>query len=248
MEKVLLINSLTKRFGKFTAVDGVSFSVNRGEVFGFLGSNGSGKTTTVRMLCGILTPSEGEGSVLGFDIYTQAEGIRQAIGYMSQKFSLYQELTVVENLDFYAGIYSVSRKEAGSRKEELIGMLQLEEQENQLAGILSGGQKQRLALACALLHRPPVLFLDEPTAGVDPLSRRKFWEVLHQLAVQGVTIFVTTHYMDEADQCNRLGFMHQGRLIGLGPPSQLKKDLGKATMEEVFIAFAERGEGAFHEP
>lgn len=247
MGEVLRMAGLTKKFGNFTAVDGVTFSVNRGEVFGFLGSNGSGKTTTVRMLCGILTPTGGEGNVLGFDIYTQTENIRQAIGYMSQKFSLYQELTVVENLDFYAGTYSVSSREAARRKDELIAMVQLEGKEKQFAGSLSGGQKQRLALACALLHKPPLLFLDEPTAGVDPLSRRNFWKILHQLASEGVTVFVTTHYMDEADQCHRLGFMHHGGLIGLGTPAQLKRDLNMETMEDVFIAFAERGEGAVHE-
>lgn len=247
MDEVLRVSGLTKRFRNFAAVDGVSFTVNRGEVFGFLGSNGSGKTTTVRMLCGILSPTSGEGNVLGFDIYTETENIRQAIGYMSQRFSLYQELTVVENLDFYAGTYSVSRKEAAQRKQELIALVQLEGKEGRFAGHMSGGEKQRLALACALLHRPPLLFLDEPTAGVDPLSRRNFWSILHRLAAEGVTVFVTTHYMDEADQCHRLGFMHQGRLIGLGSPGQLKEDLGKETMEEVFIAFAERGEGAIRE-
>lgn len=247
MDEVLRIHSLTKRFGGFTAVNNVSFSVNKGEVFGFLGSNGSGKTTTVRILCGILTPTAGEGAVLGYDIYTQTEDIRQAIGYMSQKFSLYQELTVLENLDFYAGTYSVDVKEATVRKKELIEMVQLEGKEKSLAGNMSGGQKQRLALACALLHKPHLLFLDEPTAGVDPLSRRNFWKILHQLASEGVTVFVTTHYMDEADQCHRLGFMHHGRLIGLGPPDQLKTDLGKETMEDVFIAFAERGEEAVSE-
>ncbi len=247
MDTVLEISGLTKRFGDFTAVDGVSFSINRGEVFGFLGSNGSGKTTTVRMLCGILTPTGGEGNVLGYDIYSQTENIRQAIGYMSQRFSLYEELTVVENMDFYAGTYSVSAREADARKKELIALVGLEGKEKQFAGTMSGGQKQRLALACALLHQPPLLFLDEPTAGVDPLSRRNFWKILHQLAAQGVTVFVTTHYMDEADQCHRLGFMHQGRLIGLGPPSKLKNDLGVDTMEDVFIAFAERGEEAVRE-
>lgn len=246
--EVVKVEGLTKRFGSFAAVDQVSFSVKRGEVFGFLGSNGSGKTTTVRMLCGILTPSAGTGNVLGFDLYRETENIRQAIGYMSQKFSLYQELTVSENLDFYAGTYSVSSKEASGRKRQLIEMVQLEGHEKQLAGTMSGGQKQRLALACSLLHRPSLVFLDEPTAGVDPLSRRNFWKILHQLAAQGVTVFVTTHYMDEADQCHRLGFMHRGRLIGLGSPAELKGSLGLDTMEEVFIAFAERGEEAVREP
>jgi len=245
--EVIRVDGLTKRFGNFTAVNQVSFSVNRGEVFGFLGSNGSGKTTTVRMLCGILTPTAGTGNVLGYDIYTDTENIRQAIGYMSQKFSLYQDLTVVENLDFYAGTYSVSPREAEDRKRELIEMVELDGREKQLAGTMSGGQKQRLALACALIHRPPLLFLDEPTAGVDPLSRRNFWKILHLLSSQGVTVFVTTHYMDEADQCHRLGFMHHGRLIGLGSPFQLKSDLGLDTMEDVFIAFAERGEEAIGE-
>ena len=246
MKPAIEVAGLTKHFGRVAAVDGISFSVRRGEVFGFLGSNGSGKTTTVRMLCGILTPTDGKGHVLGFDIYTEPESIRQAIGYMSQKFSLYQELTVEENLDFYAGTYSVPAKEAVRRKEDLIHLVELGGKERSFAGNLSGGQKQRLALACALMHQPPLLFLDEPTAGVDPVSRRNFWRILHRLAAEGVTIFVTTHYMDEAEQCHTLGFMHHGMLIGFGSPEELKTGMGVDTMEDVFVTFAERGEGNIH--
>jgi len=238
MDRVLEVRDLTKKFGNLTAVNGVSLSIKKGEVFGFLGPNGSGKSTTIRMLCGILTPTRGKGHVLGYDLLTEPENIRQAIGYMSQRFSLYQELTVVENLDFYAGVYSVPPREAARRRKELIEIVQLKGKERSLAGSLSGGWQQRLALACALLHRPRLLFLDEPTAGVDPMSRRNFWEILHRLAAEGVTIFVSTHYMDEAEQCHTLGFMLQGRLIGCDTPEELKKRAGRDTMEDVFITFA----------
>jgi ABC-2 type transport system ATP-binding protein len=213
---------LTRRFGDFTAVNRVSLDVARGEIFGFLGPNGAGKSTTIRMLCGILPPSSGSGTVAGYDIATQSEQIKTQIGYMSQKFSLYEDLSVEENIDFYSGIYRIPARKKLQRKEWVIEMAGLTEQRRARTATLSGGWKQRLALGCAILHEPPILFLDEPTSGVDPISRRSFWELIYRLSGEGVTIFVTTHYMEEAECCDRLGFIFGGELIALGTPAQLK--------------------------
>ncbi|MCF7936284.1 MAG: ABC transporter ATP-binding protein [Synergistales bacterium] len=217
------VTDLVRRFGTFTAVDAISFSVAPGEIFGFLGPNGAGKSTTIRMLCGILAPTSGGGTVAGFDIATQSEGIKSHIGYMSQRFSLYGDLTVEENIDFYSGIYRLPAAKRRDRKEWVLEMAGLTERRDALTETLSGGWKQRLALGCAILHEPPVLFLDEPTSGVDPLSRRRFWDLIYALSEQGVTIFVTTHYMDEAEYCDRLGLIYRGRLIAEGTPSTLKE-------------------------
>lgn len=216
------VERLTKRFGDFTAVSDVSFEVQRGEVFAFLGPNGSGKSTTIRMLCGILAPTSGTGRVLGYDILREPERIKQNIGYMSQRFSLYEDLTVRENIEFYAGIYEVPRASLASRVSELTAMAGLDGREGQLAAQLSGGWKQRLALGCAIVHRPPLLFLDEPTAGVDPVSRREFWTMIHGLAATGVTVFATTHYLDEAEQANRVAMIERGTLAALATPTEFK--------------------------
>ena len=202
---------LVKRFRDFVAVDHVSLTVNRGEIFGFLGSNGAGKTTTIRMLCGLLTPTAGSARVGGFDLATQAEQIKQTIGYMSQKFSLYDDLSVVENIDFFSGVYNVPQTLRRERKEYVLKMSGLEKRGDTMTRLLPAGWKQRLALGCAILHQPPILFLDEPTSGVDPIARRSFWDLIYQLSAEGHTVFVTTHYMDEAEYCHRLALMHRGR-------------------------------------
>lgn len=219
------VRELTRRFGDFVAVDNVSFEVAKGEIFGFLGPNGSGKSTTIRMLTGILAPSGGGGSVAGFDVMTQAEQIKAHIGYMSQKFSLYEDLTVEENIDFYGGIYRIPMRSRVERKAWVIEMAGLRDHRDSLTANLSGGWKQRLALGCAVLHEPPVIFLDEPTSGVDPLSRRRFWDLIYELSSKGVTVFVTTHYMEEAEYCDRLGLIHHGELIAAGTPEELKTQL-----------------------
>ncbi len=224
-ELAIQVSDLTKRFGRFIAVDRVSFQIRRGEVFGFLGPNGSGKSTTIRMLCGILLPSSGSGKVAGFDVAREPERVRQHIGYMSQKFSLYEELSVQENLDFFAGIYGLAGEEAVRRREEVLSLGGLGDCRKTLARDLPGGLRQRLALASAIIHRPPVLFLDEPTGGVDPISRRQFWDLIREMAAGGTAVLVTTHYMDEAERCHLLAFIYQGRLIANGPPSQLKAGL-----------------------
>jgi len=216
------VENLVKRFGDFTAVDRISFQTRSGEVFGFLGPNGSGKSTTIRILCGLLHPTSGRATVAGYDVVKSPESIRRNIGYMSQKFSLYADLTVLENLRFFAGMYSVERALVKERIGWALEMAGLRGRESSLTGTLSGGWKQRLALGCAVLHRPPIVFLDEPTSGVDPLSRRVFWELIQSMSSQGVTIFVTTHYMDEAEYCNRLGLMYRGSLVALGTPKELK--------------------------
>ncbi len=216
------VENLTKRFGDFTAVDGVTFNIRSGEIFGFLGPNGAGKTTTIRMLLGLLRPTDGSASVLGYDIVDEAERIRQHIGYMSQRFSLYEDLTVSENLDFYGRTYGVRGQQLRQRKQFAIEMAGLEGREGGLTRNLSGGWKQRLALGAAILHQPDMLFLDEPTAGVDPISRREFWELLYDLADEGTTILVTTHYMDEAEHCQALAFIHQGKIIAHGAPEEIK--------------------------
>jgi ABC-2 type transport system ATP-binding protein len=221
-EIVVEVHQLEKRFGAFRAVAGISFAVRRGEIFGFLGPNGAGKSTTIRMLCGLLTPTAGSGRVAGFDIVRETERIKTRIGYMSQKFSLYDELTVEENIDFYAGIYRLSRAKKVERKAWVLEMAGLQEHRGALTGTLSGGWKQRLALGCAVLHEPPILFLDEPTSGVDPNSRRQFWDLIYTLSERGVTVFVTTHYMEESEYCDRLGVIYRGELIALGTPRELK--------------------------
>jgi ABC-2 type transport system ATP-binding protein len=234
-DPVIQVVNLSKRFGKFVAVDRVSFDIRRGEVFGFLGPNGSGKSTTIRMLCGILLPTSGTGRVAGFDVARYPEQVRQNIGYMSQRFSLYEELTVRENLDFFAGIYGLPPTEAAARREEVLSLAGLTDERDVLAHDLPGGLRQRLALACAVIHNPPVLFLDEPTAGVDPISRREFWGLIRTIAAGGTAILVTTHYMDEAEHCRSLAFIYQGRLIAKGPPSVLKANL-KGCLVEVQVA------------
>jgi ABC-2 type transport system ATP-binding protein len=220
----VVVENLAKRFGGFVAVDNISLAVRKGEVFGFLGPNGAGKSTTIRMLCGLLKPSGGRAQVAGFDVARQPESVRQHIGYMSQKFSLYNDLKVIENLRLFAGLYSVSSKVLDERMEWALTMSNLKGREDLITGTLPGGWKQRLALGCAVLHRPPILFLDEPTSGVDPISRRQFWDLIHQIAADGVTVFVTTHYMDEAEYCNRLALIFRGKMIALGTPSELKRN------------------------
>lgn len=219
----IIVESLTKKFDDFTAVDNISFTVKTGEIFGFLGPNGSGKSTTIRMLCGVLDPTAGQAQVLGFNVETQPDEIKKRIGYMSQKFSLYEDLTVAENLDFYAGIYEVPRKIFVDRRLAILKMADLLGRENELAGNLSVGWKQRLALGCAIIHKPPMLFLDEPTGGVDPVARRHFWDLLYEMAREGVTLFVTTHYMEEAEHCNQLSFIYEGRLIARDTPRRIKE-------------------------
>lgn len=227
------VKDLEKRFGSFIAVNRVSFEVKRGEIFGFLGPNGAGKSTTIRMLCGILAPTDGAGTVAGLDIRTQQEKIKANIGYMSQKFSLYEDLTVEENIDFYSGIYRISAEKKRERKEWVLEMAGLQDHRHTRTGILSGGWKQRLSLGCAILHEPPVIFLDEPTSGVDPISRRQFWDLIYDLAGKGVTIFVTTHYMDEAEYCDRIALIYRGEMIALGTPATLKTETMQEDVMEV---------------
>jgi ABC-2 type transport system ATP-binding protein len=240
MNYAIEVENLTKKFGSFMAVDNISFQIPAGAIFGFLGPNGSGKSTTIRMLCGVLTPTSGKGLVMGMDIVKDTEAVRQNLGYMSQRFSLYEDLTVEENLDFYGGIYGLDKEVRNDRKKELIMMANLEGKEKSLAGTLSGGWKQRLALGCALIHKPKFLVLDEPTAGVDPVSRRVFWEIIHALSRQGITILVTTHYMDEAESCDIVGFIFNGRIINIAPPQQLIKEENAKNLEDIFITYVER--------
>jgi ABC-2 type transport system ATP-binding protein len=220
-ETIIHTEHLERRFGQLVAVRDVSLDVKKGEIFGVLGPNGAGKSTTIRMLCGILDPTGGRGTVVGFDIARDAERIKERIGYMTQRFSLYEDLTVQENLRFYAGIYGVSGKTKKARIEEIIASTGLQKRRDQLAGTLSGGWKQRVALACATIHAPPLLFLDEPTAGVDPVSRRDFWEQIYDLAARGTTVLLTTHYMDEAERCHRLAFIFRGTLLDVGTPQEI---------------------------
>jgi ABC-2 type transport system ATP-binding protein len=229
----VVAEGLTKKFGKFVAVDHISFRVKRGDIFGFLGPNGAGKSTTIRMLCGLFSPTEGSARVGGFDIATQPDEIKSRIGYMSQKFSLYEDLTVEQNINFYGGIYGLEGSRLVERKRWAIEMAGLTGKESMLAHALSGGWRQRLALGCAILHEPPILFLDEPTGGVDPVSRRKFWDLIYDLSHRGVTVFVTTHYMDEAEHCNTIGLIYNGKLIALGSPTELKHSLDRYSVYEV---------------
>ncbi|MFZ5510204.1 MAG: ATP-binding cassette domain-containing protein [Pseudomonadota bacterium] len=218
------VEGLTRVFGDFVAVDHISLTVPKGRVFGFLGPNGAGKSTTIRMLCGLLQPSGGTGTVAGFDIMTEFEAIKRSIGYMSQKFSLYDDLTVEQNIDFYAGIYQVPRERRAARKDWVLQMAGLGDKRRHLTASLAAGWKQRLALGCAVLHEPPLLFLDEPTSGVDPLSRRQFWDLIAQLSQQGTTVFVTTHYMEEAEYCDELALIYRGRVIAWGAPAAIKTE------------------------
>jgi ABC-2 type transport system ATP-binding protein len=235
--------AMRKVFGKLVAVDSLDLAITRGTVYGLLGSNGSGKTTTIRMLCGLLTPTSGQASVIGLDVASEGEAIRKRIGYMCQKFGLYDDMTVRENLQFYASIYGLRREELKSRTDDLLVELRLTQRVDQLVGTLSGGWKQRVALACATAHHPELVFLDEPTAGVDPAARRVFWELIYQLAAAGTTIVVTTHYMDEAARCQRLGFMSKGRLIANGTQDEILAHFGQPSVEDVFVELQRRDEG-----
>jgi len=229
------VQNLEKKFGDFTAVDRINFEVKGGEIFGFLGPNGAGKSTTIRMLCGILTPTSGAGHVAGYDINREQELIKQNIGYMSQKFSLYEDLTVEENIDFYGGIYKVPKKYRKEREERIIQMAGIGEFRSSLTRTLSGGWKQRLALGCAIIHEPKIIFLDEPTSGVDPIARNNFWKLIKDMARQGVTVFVTTHYMDEAQNCDRLGLIYKGAIIAMGQPDDLKTQCMKEDVLKISI-------------
>ena len=233
---------LTRRFGPITAVRNLTLQIATGEVFGLLGPNGSGKTTTIRMLCGLLAPSAGTAAVAGIEVTESPDRIKERIGYMSQKFGLYEDLTVAENMDFYGAIYGLADAGRGGRIADVVAFLGLERRLYQLAGTLSGGWKQRLALACALMHQPALLFLDEPTAGVDPAARRSFWRTIHTLARAGTTVIVTTHYMDEAGQCGRVAMMSQGHLIALGTPAEVAAQVGGESLEDAFVILQERDE------
>jgi ABC-2 type transport system ATP-binding protein len=222
-ENSVVVEHLVKRFGDFVAVDDISFEARKGEIFGFLGPNGAGKSTTIRVLCGLLVPTSGRAQVAGLDVATQSELIRQRIGYMSQKFSLYNDLRVAENLQFFAGLYTVPPSEIPERMAWAVHMAGLDGREKAITGSLPAGWKQRLALGCAVLHKPPIVFLDEPTSGVDPVSRQQFWELIHQMVAEGVTVFVTTHYMDEAEYCNRLVMIDRGKIVAMGTPTELKR-------------------------
>ena len=229
----IVVRDLTRRFGQFLAVDHVSFDVGAGEIFGFLGSNGAGKSTTIRMLCGLLRPTSGSATVGGFDVAADPDGVKRRIGYMSQKFSLYEMLTVGQNIRFYAGLYGLPRDRYAERRRFVLDMAGLVGRENTLARDLPGGWRQRLALGCAILHEPPILFLDEPTGGVDPLSRRQFWDLINQLSASGVTVLVTTHYLDEAEYCHRLALIHAGRLAALGTTAELKQVFTSRPIAEI---------------
>jgi len=241
LEYAIQVDNLYKSFGPVQAVKGVSFSVPPGRIFGLLGPNGSGKSTLIRMICGLMRPTQGGGSVLGFDIATQSESIKLNIGYMSQKFSLYEDLTILENIAFFGQIYGLSRPEIENRRSELRSEMRLEGNDHKLVAHLSGGWKQRVSLACACVHRPRLLILDEPTAGVDPVSRRMFWDILAELAAGGITVLVTTHYMDEAERCDTVALLFDGTLSSFGPPDVLMREAGRESLEDVFIDMFETG-------
>lgn len=236
--KVIEAHDLTKRFGHFTAVDAISFEVEKGEIFGFLGANGAGKTTAMRMLCGLSKPTSGQGKVAGFDISKNPEKVKASIGYMSQKFSLYEDLKVWENLRLFGGIYGVPEKEINPRIDTLLKTLGFEEEKNTMVRSLPLGWKQKLSFSTAIFHEPKIVFLDEPTGGVDPAARRQFWELIYDAADRGITVFVTTHYMDEAEYCDRVSIMVDGRIDALDSPENLKKKYGAQTMDEVFFQLA----------
>lgn len=238
--KVIEVNNLTKIFGNFTAVDHITFDVEQGEIFGFLGANGAGKTTAMRMLCGLLSPTSGEGRVAGFDIYKEREKIKQSIGYMSQKFSLYEDLTTIENLELFGGIYGMSKPEIKTKTEEVIAELGLHAEKDFLVQSLPLGIKQKVSFAVSTFHSPKIVFLDEPTGGVDPLARRTFWEMIYRASDRGITSFVTTHYMDEAEYCHRVSIMVDGEIRALQSPSGMKKHFNAKSMEEVFYALARK--------
>lgn len=245
-ENIIITEELTKRFGAFTAVDAISFQVKKGEIFGFLGANGAGKTTAMRMLCGLSKPTSGKAEIAGSDIYTETEQIKKSIGYMSQKFSLYEDLTVKENIRFYGGIYGKSNAFIKEQTSFLLHELQLQNEADKLVGSLPLGWKQKLAFSVAVFHEPMIVFLDEPTGGVDPVTRREFWNLIYQASERGITVFVTTHYMDEAEYCNRVSIMVDGRIEALDTPSGLKQTYNAATMDEVFLQLArkaKRGDG-----
>jgi ABC-2 type transport system ATP-binding protein len=235
---VIKTDKLTKRFGDFIATNEISFEVYDGEIFGFLGANGAGKTTAMKMLCGLSTPSSGSATIAGFDVYKQTEQIKKNIGYMSQKFSLYEDLNVIENIEFFGGIYGLTRKQLAHKTDELITQLGLQTEAKKLVGSLPLGWKQKLAFSVAVLHEPKIVFLDEPTGGVDPITRRQFWDLIYAAADRGITIFVTTHYMDEAEYCNRISMMVDGVMKALDTPAQLKQQFNAGSMDEVFFELA----------
>lgn len=247
----MVVKDLVKKFGNFTAVDHISFSVKKGEIFGFLGPNGAGKSTTIRMLCGIITPTSGYGKVAGLDIFTESEEIKHSIGYMSQKFSLYQDMTPYENIRFYLGIYAVPKAKWRETIDWILDMTRLSHVKDRLTSELPPGWRQRLALGCALLHRPKIIFLDEPTSGVDPATRRRFWKLIKDIAKGGVTIFITTHYMEEAENCDRIVLINGGRIAVEGPPSKIISDIfpqnPEATLNEAFIALTKNSKNESQE-
>lgn len=236
--KVITVKNMVKKFGDFVANDKLNFEVEQGEIFGFLGANGAGKTTAIRILCGLSSPTSGEMTVAGFDVYKQTEQIKKNIGYMSQKFSLYEDLTVNENIRFYGGIYGIPASERKQRAETMLKRLDLMNYANKKIGDLPLGWKQKLAFSIAILHNPSIVFLDEPTGGVDPVTRRQFWDLIYEASERGITVFVTTHYMDEAEYCNRVSIMSEGRIVALGTPTALKTQFGAKNMDEVFLRIA----------
>ena len=238
--KAIRADQLTKQFGHFTAVDHISFEVDKGEIFGFLGANGAGKTTAMRMLCGLSLPTSGKASVAGFDVYRENEKIKRSIGYMSQKFSLYEDLTVTENIRFYAGIYGETDKFIKEKTRNILSQLHMEHEADKLVKELPLGWRQKLAFSVAIFHEPQIVFLDEPTGGVDPVTRREFWTMIYQAAATGITVFVTTHYMDEAEYCSRVSIMVDGRIDALDTPTQLKKTYQAKSMDEVFLKLARK--------
>ncbi|MEY4383828.1 MAG: hypothetical protein RI995_1370 [Bacteroidota bacterium] len=242
MQTVIQTENLSKAFGDFKAADNISFEVYKGEIFGFLGANGAGKTTAMKMLCGLSIPSSGKATVAGFDVWTQTEEIKKNIGYMSQRFSLYEDLTVLENLKFFGGIYGMSRAEIKEKSQQLVHELGISQFANRLVKSIPLGWKQKLAFSVAIFHHPAIVFLDEPTGGVDPITRRQFWDLIYQAAARGITVFVTTHYMDEAEYCDRISMMVDGEIKALDTPENLKKQFGVETMDEVFYELARKAQ------